>query len=70
LTYDRNNTRTLYNEFAEFMLNIVAIVPEGITFHDLADAVTLSFTKEGVSDEDLEELMMNQDESIAKLFAP
>jgi Ca2+-binding EF-hand superfamily protein len=71
LTCDKNDTRTLnYNEFAEFMLNIAAIVPEGINFHDLADAVTLSFAKDDVSDEDLEELMMNHDELMEKAICP
>jgi Ca2+-binding EF-hand superfamily protein len=71
LTYDKGDLRTLnHQEFSEFMLNVLAIVPEGISFHDLADAVTLSVTRDDVSEEDLEELMMDPDELIAKAAVP
>lgn len=67
LAYDKGDLRTLnHHEFSEFMLNVLAIVPDGISFHDLADAVTLSVTRDNVSEEDLKELMMDPDELVAR----
>ncbi|KAI2506561.1 hypothetical protein MHU86_7876 [Fragilaria crotonensis] len=71
LTYDKDDLRTLnHYEFSEFMLNVLALVPEEICFHDLADAVTLSVTRDDVSEENLKELMMGPEELIAKADLP
>ncbi len=71
LSYDKDDLRTLnHYEFSEFMLNVLALVPEEMTFHDLADAVTLSVTRDDVSEENLKELMMDPDDMIAKAGFP
>jgi Ca2+-binding EF-hand superfamily protein len=60
LTYDSNDLRLLsLCEFSEFLLNIIAVSPEGTTIHDLADEMTLSVARDKVSERDLKELFMN-----------
>jgi Ca2+-binding EF-hand superfamily protein len=68
LTYDSNDLRLLsLCEFSEFLLNILAVSPEGTTIHDLADDMTLSVARDKVTEHDLKELFVNPVECLPQM---
>lgn len=67
LMHDANDHRTLnFQEFCELVLNVHVAFSENVSFHDLADAITLSLAREDVCCIDLSHLMTNQEELIEK----
>lgn len=71
LMHDANDHRTLnFHEFCELVLNVHVAFSDNISFHDLADAMTLSLARQDVCDVDLSHLMTNQEELIEKSKSP
>lgn len=61
LAVDPSHHRMLnYEQFSEFMLNLIAAFPKYVDFHDIANSMTLSHARADVTDEDLRELFITE----------
>ena len=62
LAIDKDSTRSMhFDEFAEFMLNVVTAFPRHISYHEIFNAMTLSAYRQDVTNEDMQELFTNHE---------
>lgn len=67
---EKENYRTQnVAEFLDFMLNFTASLSESITFHDLANSMTMSHCRRDVTDQHIKDLFIDDEKRVSALEA-